>query len=86
MNATLAAFIIAAVGWMGTVLWLTYRTGQREEHLNLKLRNHTTDIQELHRVISTNNDLQNERYADFYNEFTRLRLKLAAKLGINGED
>lgn len=86
MNATLAAFIIASVGWVVTVLVLTYRMGKRHEQTTNRLRNHTSDIQELHRIISINQEQQNERYIDFYREFIEFRIKLAAKLGINGRN
>jgi hypothetical protein len=42
------------------------------------------DVQDIHEVISTNNDMQNDRYHDLAKDLKLWQLKIASKLGING--
>lgn len=71
---------IAIVGWIGTILYLTYGTGRKVADLENHTENAKEDIQMLLRAISLGND----RHEAFYKEYIRFRIKVASKLGING--
>jgi len=55
----------------------------RKELNRFKDRNRD-DIQDIYVAMSKHNELTNQRYEDFYDEFNSHRLKVAASLGING--
>ena len=44
------------------------------------------EVQEVYKALSANNDMNTNRFNAFYKEFTALRIKLAWKLKINGDD
>lgn len=82
----LIGIVLTVVGWIGLIIWRVYRGGTMVGAHESQVTALRQDIQELHEIISLNNELHNENYKDFYREFTTLRLKIAKELGINGSN
>lgn len=88
MNTSLLSIIFTVTGWIFMIIWSAFRGGSHvgkevAEH-KMRIRQLKQDIQSLHEVISTNNNMHDRNYKEFYREFTTLRVKIAKELGING--
>ena len=67
------------------VLRRTYSLGKVAGLNHQSVRQLKQDVQDLHKNISTLNDASDRRYRQLYAEHIKFRIKVAAKLGINGD-
>ena len=86
MNLALISILLQVLVWIAIALWRTFLSGRKAGNYEQQIQNLKDDVQGLAASISVNNDMQNSRYHEFYQEFSRFRLKIAKELGINGSD
>lgn len=75
---------LTILGWIGVILWRIFKSGQAIGEADADIKNVKQDIETLYQSISVNNNMQNDRYEEFYKEFESFRRKIAKELGING--
>jgi hypothetical protein len=78
----LAAFCGGALGWILKTAYTGMKVGEYKANIENKLTGHTADIQGLHAAFSMMKDKLDQRQEEYWH----FRLRVAKKLGINGED
>ncbi len=81
MDAGILAIILNALPWLGWAIYRVFRGGEKIGEKITNIQQLREEIQGLNKAISIRNDLEDERY----HEFSKLRLKIAKELGINGD-
>jgi hypothetical protein len=90
MNPAWAA-ILVTLGLNGLIMCARfgvaiYKRGRAEGEESKAIQQIKEELENVYEAVSTNNDLQNQRHAEFYREFTKFCRKVAAHTGINGDD
>ena len=86
MSAPLIALLLSFACAIFTVVWSIFGKGRDVGRFEEKVSNLKDDVQHLNEALSVNNDMHNDSLRELQNEVKNFRLKVAAKLGINGSD
>ena len=85
MSLAHLAIYLQLAGYIVLVLWRVFYGGKSKGRQDACVAELRQDMQDMHKTLSTLNDVQDKRYRQLYAEHIRFRIKVAAKLGINGD-